>query len=121
MLSVTVHQLAFDAIVCFRGDISIPWIDSIFLNLFPVAIVASIVTAAVAAWLCRRRIRARLWWFCAAAGGLVGLVFVLSDIVDYLRPTGFVMEFLLYPWWLWHLGVCSVIYLGSEAPEGACR
>lgn len=119
-LSVIVHSLAVGSIVNFRGNLFAPWIDSIFVNVFPVAIVASIVVSATTAWLCRRRIRPRLWWLCAAAGCLVGVVFLLTDITNYY-PTGFVMEFLLNPWWIWHLGVCAIIYLGSEAesPEEA--
>jgi len=114
VLSVTVHSLAVGSVVNFRGDLFIPGIDSIFVNIFPVAIVASIVISTGAAWLCRRRIRAQLWWLCAAAGSLVGVVFLLTDITDYY-PTCVVMEFLANPWWVWHLGVCAALYLGSEA------
>jgi hypothetical protein len=114
VLSVIVHATAVESLVGFRGSLAIPWIDSIFVNIFPVAILASVVVSSATAWICRRRIRTRLWWLSAFAGSLVGFVFLLTDITDYY-PTTVVMQFLATPWWTWHLGVCAAIYLGSEA------
>jgi len=118
VLSVVVHSMAVGFLVDFRGDLVIPGIDSIFVNIFPVAIVASVLVSALTAWICHRRIRAQLWWLCAATGCLVGVSVLVTDITDYY-PTTVVAEFLADPWWVWHLGVCAIIFLGSEAESPA--
>lgn len=112
VLSVLVHALSVGFLVETRGSLEIPGVDSIFLNVIPIAVIASVVTVLLTALACGLRLTWRLGAYSALAGISVAFVFLLTDLAPF-------MEWLnawstSWYWALWHLSICIAIYYGRR-------
>ena len=111
VLSVLVHSLSVDFLVATRGSLEVPGIDSIFVNIIPIAVVASIVTVSITALACGLKLTRRLVLYSALAALPIAVVFVIDDVA----PAS------IWPaWWgnwywaVWHLSICVAIYYGRQ-------
>lgn len=115
-LSVFVHFAAANLTVGLRGTIELAGIDSIFLNVIPIAVAASLLVAVCASWLTACVARLRLWGLAAGAGLLAALVFLLPDLFRfdpaYLRHFGTELV-----WPVWHMAMAVALYGGLRAGE----
>ena len=111
-LSIVVHVQIVDFLVGTRGAISVPGIDSLFVNLLPIAVVASWLTVAVTAALAGVGIRRGLWLWSAGAGLLAAAIFLGTDSSGM---PGWLQETVGNPWLAWHLGICISLFFGTAA------
>ena len=115
--SVLVHALAVDFTIGLRGTIDVPGIDSIFLNVIPVAIAASLVIAVGTVWLAGRTPRPRLWGLATIVGLVAALVFLLPDLLGSALGADRVDLVRYGPsatWLAWHLGMAAALHLGLD-------
>ena len=68
VLGVFVHFLSIGLLVATRGSLDVPGIDTIWLNVIPVAVIASVVTVLLAAVVCGLKMTWRLGTYSALAG-----------------------------------------------------
>ena len=115
VLSVFVHYLAIGLLTGTRGSLEIPGVDSIFLNVIPIAVIASIVTVAIAAFACGFRPTRRLLVHSMLAGMPVALLFLLfdSDLAAGWLPVSD-----NWYWAVWHVSICIAIYYGRTGRPG---
>ena len=115
LVSVVVHAVATELAVATRGAIELKGIDSIFLNVIPIAFVASLVTAGATAWLSDARYRPRLWLYAGAAGLSCGLVFLFQDLGHWfqrLPVPGLWRLSEVAVWLVWHVAMAAALYFG---------
>jgi len=115
--SVLVHLLVTDLTVGFRGTIEIPGIDSIFLNVVPVAVAASLAIAICTVGLAGRSARPRLWGLAVLAGCAPALVFLAPDLMESVFAyTPLYQEVRPYSdllvWPVWHMSMAAALHLG---------
>ena len=111
ILSVLVHALSVVFLVGTRGSLDLPGVDSIFVNIIPIAVIASIVTVSSTAFACGLELTRRLFAYSLLAGIPVASVFLLLDMVPAaswqpLGNNGY--------WAVWHLSICCAIYYGRQ-------
>jgi hypothetical protein len=117
-LSVIIYAVYYAATWCVvesRWPLE-TWFETEFLrfsNVVPVAIVATLVLAAVTAWIAPLRISRRYWIYTALAGLFTGLEFW---IIDEINPSERYMDwlFVLQPFWIWPVSTCVAIYYGRD-------
>jgi hypothetical protein len=122
ILSIIVHFAAVMLVEETQGSISLAAVDSDFLSVYPIAVGASLVTAAATALLAGRSIRVGLWPMAVLAGIFAGGRFILSDFVENPEWHMAVLVYELEQTWLiWHLGLCVTLYFGTarSTPEAA--
>lgn len=109
ILSVLVHALSVDLLVATRGSLAVFGVDSIFVNIIPIAVAASVVTVSLAALVCGLNLTMRLLVYSLLAGIPVASVFLLVDLAPDMpwRVVGG-----HWYWGVWHLSICSAIYCG---------
>jgi hypothetical protein len=111
-LSVLVHGLSVGFLVDTRGVLEIPGVNSIFLNVIPIAILASVVTVLLTALACDLKLTWRFAAYSVLAGLPVAAGFLLAD----LTPLGDWLSFSdNWLWAVWHLSICVAIYYGRLA------
>ncbi len=108
-LSVLVHGLSVGLLVDTRGALEIPGINSIFLNVFPISVIASVVTVLLTALICGLNLTGRLGAYSALAGLPVSAGFLLTDLTPLGEWLSFSDNWL---WAVWHLSICMAIYYG---------
>lgn len=111
VLSVFVHAAAVELLAGTRGLLELPGVDSIFVNVVPVAVVASIVTVSIAALACGLKLTRRLLLYSSLAGLPVALLFLLIDI---RLATGWLSLWNDWFWAVWHVSICVAIYYGRR-------
>lgn len=112
VLSVLVHALSVDFLVATRGSLEIPGVDSIFLNIIPIAVVASVVTVLLTALACGLKLTWRLGAYSALAGIPVAAVLLLTDLAPATHWLN--MWSTSWYWAFWHMSVCIAIYYGRR-------
>lgn len=112
VLSVLVHSLAVSILVDTRGSLEIPGIDSIFLNVIPVAIGASVTTVLIGAFLCGFKVDSRLAACAALAGLPVAFTFLLADLLP--ETSWFPLNMSWY-WAVWHVSIFLAMFYGRSA------
>ena len=115
ILSVLVHSLSVDFLVATRGSLDVPGVDSIFVNIIPIAVIASVVTVSFAALACRLQLTRRLVLYSVLAGIPVASVFLLLDLAPALNWLGWWGS---WYWAVWHLSICVAIYYGRQPVRG---
>ncbi len=113
-VSVSVHLLAVGQLVNTRGSLEIPGLDSIFLNVVPIAMVASLVMAGLSVLIAGASVNRRLLIYAVVAALPAAGVFLVLDawepsqvVYDYLGISG--------PTWLvWHASLCAAMFLGLK-------
>lgn len=118
VLSVLVHVLAVGFLVETRGTLDVPGVDSIFVNIFPIAIIASLVTVSLAALACGLALNLRLFLYAVLAGLPVAALFVVTDIA-LATPWMPVLDNVY--WAVWHLSVCCAMYYGRALTDRGPR
>ena len=111
ILSVLVHALSVGFLVGTRGSLDLPGVDSIFVNIIPIAVIASIVTVSSTAFFCGLELTRRLFVYSLLAGIPVASVFLLFDMVPAASwlPVGNNGY-----WAVWHLSILCAIYCGRQ-------
>lgn len=109
ILSVLVHFLSVELLTGTRGSLEFLGIDSIFLNIIPIAIIASIVTVSVAALVSGLKLTRRLCVYSLLAGIPVASVFLSIDLALNL---GWITLWTNWYWAVWHLSICIAMYYG---------
>lgn len=110
ILSVLVHVLSVEFLVQTRGSLTIPGIDSIFVNIIPIAILASLITGILAARVCGLTLTWRLSAYAALAAMPISLAFLLSETTPVERWIRWLPD--NWFWAIWHLSICTAIYYG---------
>lgn len=109
-ISIFVHAASVEFLIGTRGSIAIAGVDSIFLNVFPIAVIASLIVATVTAWIAKLQIRARFWPLSVAAGLSTAAALILTDLINV---PAWVRDWSNEPWLLWHISMCAAIYFGT--------
>ncbi len=110
-LSILVHALSVSILIDTRGSLELPGFDSIFLNVIPVAIGASVVAILTAALLCGLPVSWRLGAYAAMAGLPVAFTFLLTELLWNTSPIFLSTN---WHWTVWHLSICIAMYFGRE-------
>ena len=111
VLSVLVHSLSIDFLIESRGSLDVPGIDTIWLNVIPVAVIASVVTVLLAAVVCGLKVTWRLGTYSALAGIPIAAVFLLTDLELNM---GWITWSANWYWAVWHVSICVAIYHGRS-------
>lgn len=114
LLSVFVHAVSVDLLVGTRGLLELPGVDSIFVNIVPIAVVASIVTVSFAALACGLAFTWRLLVYSSLAGMPVASLFLLIDIG---LATSWLPFWDNWYWAVWHVSICIAIYYGRRVKD----
>lgn len=109
ILSVIVHALSIGFLVATRGSLEVPGLDSIFVNIIPIAMVASVVTVSGTALACGLRLTRRLLLYSLLAAIPAAFVFILVDVA---LSSGWLRMSFSWNWAVWHLSICCAIYYG---------
>ncbi len=109
VLGVFVHFLSIGLLVATRGSLDVPGIDTIWLNVIPVAVIASVVTVLLAAVVCGLKMTWHLGTYSALAGIPIAAVFLLSDLIPNM---GWMTWSAHWYWAVWHVSICVAIYSG---------
>ncbi len=112
VLSVLVHFLSIGFLVATRGSLEVHGINTIWLNIIPIAIIASVVIVLLAALVCGMKVTGRLATYSALAGLPVAAAFLLTDLQLNL---GWITWSAHWYWAAWHVSLCVAIYKGRSA------
>lgn len=115
ILSVLVHALSVGLLAGTSGSLDVPGIDSIFVNIIPIAMVASVVTVSGTALACGLRLTPRLLLYSLLAAIPAAFVFLLVDVA---LSSGWLRMSFSWNWAVWHLSICCAIYYGRLATAG---
>lgn len=107
-VSVLTHSWSVGLLVNTRGSLMIPGVDSIFLNVLPIAMAASLIMAGMSALIAGMPLTRRFLVFSTAAGLPAAAVFLLLDFRDLMIDPS-VLVFLV-----WHVSICAAMFLGSS-------
>lgn len=119
VVSVAVHWQAPLSVVGLRGTITLPGVDTIFLNVVPIAVAASLVIAALTVPLAGFRTRPRYWGLACLAGLPPAAVFLAPDLSETVARWIDGVSWLLWP--AWHLSLCAAIHFGRVPAGGTGR
>lgn len=116
LASILVHWLAAELVVCGRGTLVLPGLDTLFLNVLPVAALASLALGATVRWVAGFKVRPGYFWYCGLAGLPPSVTFLLADLSDVIRECLLMDDlFHLWTWTPWHLALCAAILYGRPA------
>lgn len=110
-LSILVHMMSVSILIDTRGSLELPGFDSIFVNVIPVAVVASVVTILLATLLCGLKVSWRLGAYAAMAGLPVACAFLLTQLLPSTHALFLGTNWL---WAVWHLSICIAMYFGRD-------
>ena len=111
VLSVLVHSLSIGFLIDSRGSLDIAGIDTIWLNVIPIAVIASAVTVLLAAVICGLKLTWRLGIYSVLAGIPIAAVFLLSELISNM---GWMTWSANWYWAVWHVSICVAIYHGRS-------